>query len=292
MLKRQRSGSVVCRSCGRLVGVNDATCYECGARNPALWGYAPVLRRMGSDMGFTQVTIGACVVLYGLALLLDTGGIRMDGLFGFLGPSGRASFALGSSGAVPVFHYGRWWTLLSAGWLHGSLLHIVFNMYWVLRLAPQVATFYGPGRTVIVYSVASVVGFAFSSSAFRLVDFAYSAFPPLGAGLKWVMGVGGFTLGASAALMGLLGALIYYGRRSGSSDVGQWAWGYAIFFFVFGLAMRGADNWAHLGGFVGGWVTALVLDPLKPERLDHLATAVVLLLASAAAVVFSVVTVL
>lgn len=296
MWKRQRSGSVVCRSCGRLVGVNDATCYECGAKNPALWGYAPVLRRMGADMGFTQVTVGACVVLYGLALLLDTGGIRMNGFFDFLGPSGRASFALGSSGAVPVFHYGRWWTLLSAGWLHGSLLHIGFNMYWVLRFAPQVATFYGPGRTVIVYVVGSVVGFAFSSSAFLLVDLLDSVFPPLAAGLAWVMGVGGFTLGASAALMGLLGALIYYGRRTGSSAVGQWAWGYAIFFFVFGIVMSagrggGVDNWAHLGGFLGGWVTALVLDPLKPERLDHLATAVVLLLASAAAVIASVLTV-
>jgi rhomboid protease GluP len=101
------------------------------------------------------------------------------------------------------------------------------------------------------------------------------------------MGIGASTLGASSALMWLLGAMIYYGRRSGSSEVGRWAWGYASWFFVFGLALGGIDNWAHLGGFVGGWLTGMILDPMKPERLNHLATAVVLLLASAAAVVVS-----
>lgn len=291
MWKRQTSGSVVCRSCGRLVGVSDATCYACGAKNPALWGYAPLLRRMGADMGFTQVTVGACVVLYGLALILDPGGIRyFEGFFSMLSPSTEASFRLGASGAVPVFQYGRWWTVLSAGWLHGGLLHIGFNMYWVLKLAPPVARLYGPGRTVIIYVVGSVVGFVLSSSAILLINLVYSAVPPAGSALAFVMGAGRFTLGASAALMGLLGALIYYGRRSGSSEVGQWAWGYAIFFFVFGLAMRGTDNWAHLGGFVGGWLTAMILDPLKPERLDHLATALVLLLASAVAIVVSLIT--
>jgi rhomboid protease GluP len=292
MWKRQTSGSVVCRSCGRLVGVNDATCYECGAKNPALWGYAPLLRKMGADMGFTQVTVGACVVVFGLQLFLDPGGIQFRGFFSFLAPSGDASLALGASGAVPVYRLDRWWTLLSAGWLHGSLLHIFFNMYWVLRLAPQAARFYGPGRTVIVYVLSSVAGFALSSSAFLLVYYVSAVAPWLGGGIEWVMGVGAFTLGASAALMGLLGALIYYGHRSGSSEVGQWAWGYAIFFLVLGLAMRGTDNWAHLGGFVGGWLTGMILDPLKPERLDHLAIAVVLLLASAAAVVVSLITAL
>ena len=95
--------------------------------------------------------------------------------------------------------------------------------------------------------------------------------------LGHVMGVAQFTVGASAALMGLLGALVYYGRRGGSTEIGRWAWGYAIFFFVFGLIVPNVDNWAHLGGFLGGWLTARVLDPLKPERLDHLVGAVICL---------------
>ena len=54
---RQKTGSVVCRSCGLLVGVNDEECYHCGARNPALWGFAPWLRGLGADLGFIGTII-------------------------------------------------------------------------------------------------------------------------------------------------------------------------------------------------------------------------------------------
>lgn len=269
MLGRQRTGSVVCRSCGRLVGVNDVKCWECGARYPALWGWAPAFRRLGEDLGFTWIAIGACTILYLGALLMDPGAIGAGGFLSFLSPSGESSFLLGAAGQIPVLGYGRWWTVLSAGWLHGSLLHIFFNMYWVRLLSPAVARLYGPGRMVIVYVVASVAGFVASSLL------------PGGARL---------TLGASAALMGLLGALIHYGRRGGSSEVSRWAWGYAILFLVFGFVVPGIDNWAHLGGFGGGWLAARILDPLKPERIDHLVTAAVLLIASLAAILVSVVT--
>jgi rhomboid protease GluP len=288
MLGRQRSGSVVCRSCGRLVGVGDAKCWECGARYPALWGFAPALRRLGEDLGFTWVAIGACVLLYAVSLALDPTAIRAQGFLNFLAPSVPSGFLLGSAGKVPVLGYGRWWTVLSAGWLHGSLLHIFFNMYWVRLLAPGVARLYGPGRMMIVYSVASVVGFAMSSVVPTLLQ---AVLPRVLAGpVLFVMGDAGFTLGASAALMGLLGALVYYGRRGGSSEVGRWAWGYAILFFVFGIVVRAADNWAHLGGFLGGYLVARMLDPLKPERIDHLVIGLVLLVLSALAIVASVVT--
>src|SRR4029453_2382144 len=52
MLRRQRSGSVICSSCGVLVGINDDRCYNCGRRNPGMWGYAPILRSLGADLGF------------------------------------------------------------------------------------------------------------------------------------------------------------------------------------------------------------------------------------------------
>jgi len=61
VLRRQRTGSVICTNCGVLVGVSDATCYNCGRRNPGLWGYAPILRALGGDMGFVPFVIGACV---------------------------------------------------------------------------------------------------------------------------------------------------------------------------------------------------------------------------------------
>jgi hypothetical protein len=59
--------------------------------------------------------------------------------------------------------------------------------------------------------------------------------------------------------------------------------------FVFGLIMPGIDNAAHLGGFVGGWLAAKWLDPLKRERMDHFIAAAVCLLATLAAIVASLV---
>jgi rhomboid protease GluP len=281
VLKRQRTGSVICTSCGVLVGVNDGTCYNCGRRNPGLWGYAPALRALGHDLGFVPFVIGTCAVLYVLTLAMSGPNIGMGGIFNLLAPSGEALFLFGASGAVPTFGFGRWWTVLSAGWLHGSALHILFNMYWVRILAPATADLYGPGRMVIIYTAGSIAGFALSSLAYMfLPHFAF-------------LTGGRFTVGASAPVFGLLGALVYYGRR-GSSAVGQQALQYALFLGIFGLILgmaRGGviDNYAHLGGFGGGYLAAMLLNPLKKEQVDHIAIAVVCLALSLLSVVVSIV---
>ena len=57
---------------------------------------------------------------------------------------------------------------------------------------------------------------------------------------------------------------------------------------VFGLFMPGIDNWAHAGGFGGGYLVGRYLDPLKPERIDHMLIAVLLLMATVVSVVVSI----
>ena len=84
-----------------------------------------------------------------------------------------------------------------------------------------------------------------------------------------IIGGATVTVGASAPIFGLLGALVYYGRRTGSRHIGQAGLQYALFMGIFGLIMPGVDNQAHLGGFIGGYLGGLLLDPLKPERIDH-----------------------
>src|SRR5688572_11255424 len=156
MFKRQTTGSVVCVSCGSLVGVNDDKCYTCGRRNPGLWGYAPLLRQLGNDMGFVPLVVYGCSTLYVATLVVTVlfgGSILGGGLFGMLAPDTNVSIAFGASGAIPIFGYGMWWSVLSAGWLHGSALHILFNMMWVRQLGPVTADIYGAGRMVIIYTV-------------------------------------------------------------------------------------------------------------------------------------------
>ncbi len=57
MFERQKSGSVLCSSCGKLVGVNDETCFNCGRSNPSMWGFGGAIRSLGRDMGFVKLVI-------------------------------------------------------------------------------------------------------------------------------------------------------------------------------------------------------------------------------------------
>ncbi|MFN8093600.1 MAG: rhomboid family intramembrane serine protease [Vicinamibacteria bacterium] len=198
-------------------------------------------------------------------------------MLSFLSPSWQSLLLFGAAGPLPVFGLGRWWTVLSAAWLHGGVLHILLNMMAVRNIAPAVAHLYGAGRTVIVYHVAAVTGFLLSSAAGAFLPPILGSRAPI-------------TIGASASIMGLVGALWYYGRRGGSTYISQQAKGIVVSIAVMGFLLPGIDNWAHLGGFAGGYLAARVLDPLRPERGDHVIMAVVCLVLSLASVAASVVT--
>ena len=150
--------------------------------------------------------------------------------------------------------------MLTASWLHGSLLHLLFNMYWVRILVPQTAELFGPARTVIIYTVAGACGFLLSSAGNLL---------PI-----QILGGSGFTLGASASILGLVGALVHYGGRSGRSLIRTESTRLAIMFIVMGFVLRGTDNYAHIGGFAGGYAVSALRNPLARERGDHMIAAV------------------
>ena len=265
MFKRKTEGSVLCSSCGVLVGVNDPTCYNCGRRNPGLWGFGPALRALGNDLGFVNIVTGATVIIFVLSLILSRDGSNIG-----LTPSMGALQILGASGALPVFGRGWWWTVLTAGWLHGGILHIFFNVLWIRQLGPEIANLYGAGRMILIYTIAGIAGFTLSSVMYFL------PIPFFGAGV---------TVGASASIFGFLGALVHYGRRTGSSHIGQAGVQYAVFMGIMGFIFPGVDNAAHLGGFIGGYLASMILDPLRPERIDHIVAAVVCLLLTFAALV-------
>jgi rhomboid protease GluP len=277
VLQRKTSGSIVCPSCGSLVGVQDDKCYICGRVNPGLWGFAPLLRQLGADLGFIPMVVGVCSVLYALTLITSGSELRIvGGPMSFLVPSPRALQWFGWSGAYPVFVEGSWWTLLSASWLHGDFLHIMFNMYWVRRFGADNVELFGPARTVIIYVVAGAAGFLLSSVAgweLRGVPMPFFL-----QGARW-------TLGASASITGLLGALAHYGQKSGSSLIRSEVKQYIIMFAIMGLLPLRVDNYAHLGGFLGGYAVSSLLNPLGRESGDHMLIAVGCLIATALSLV-------
>ena len=278
MFQRQKTGSVVCPSCGNLVGVNDDECLNCGRKNPGMWGFAHVLSGLGKNFSFLPIAMGGCLVLYLFQLVMEPG--RIGGL---LAPGPCASVQLGSSGFEPVVLMSRWWTVLSAGWLHGNLLHIGFNLMWIRQLGPFAGEAFGTSRSTILYLLSGVGGFVATTVVRSFVRFG---------GLSGIIPgplVGAdYTLGASAAIFGWIGALIYFGRRTGRSALSsQLMWGAAVPLAVIGLLWPSIDNWAHFGGFVTGYLGAMVLDPLKPERVNHTFLAFVLIALTALSIVVS-----
>jgi rhomboid protease GluP len=276
LFNRKTEGSVVCPSCGSLVGVRDDKCYSCGRANPGLWGFGPAIRALGRDMGFVPLVIGASVILYGLGLFASGGNVGGRSALTMLSPSTGALIWFGASGAFPVFTLGNWWTLLSAGWLHAGVLHILFNMMWVRNLGPSSVEIIGPGRTVILYVVSGVTGFLLSS--------LMGAFGPR---IPFLSGAD-LTVGASASVFGLIGALMHYGRVSGSALIREETKGYAIMGLVMGFLIPGIDNWAHAGGFLGGYGTSMFFNPLTRERGDHVVIAILCLVATFLAIAASI----
>ena len=243
---RQVQGSVVCPQCGRLVGVREEKCPFCGAWRPGLFGWATVLRRsLGGRLDLFTLVVGACGTLYAVALLLQPDAILQGGggLMSLLSPGTRALYQLGMTGGA-AWELGWWWTLLTAMYLHGSLLHIVFNVMWIRNLGPAVTEVYGPGRAFLLFNLAGAGGFLASNLA-----------------------SGAPTIGASGSIFGLLAALIVYGRRRGSSTMTQQLWQYAIILGVLGFVMPGINNWAHGGGFAAGWIAAQLMN-LDDDRQD------------------------
>jgi rhomboid protease GluP len=237
---RKTSGSILCPSCGRLTNADALVCLVCGRRNPGMWGFAGPLRVLFRAWSFTNVVTAVCVVLFIATLVLDpSAAFRPRGYLDVFSPSDRALQALGAAGAIP-WRDGYWWTIFTAIYLHGGLLHILFNVLWIRQLGPAVEEIYGPARLVIIFTVAGAVGFV-ASNMFDV----------------W------FTVGASGSIFGLLGAIIAYARKRGGSfgrlvlqQYGQWA----LILFISGFLLSGVNNFAHAGGFVGGYAAGLVLS--------------------------------
>jgi rhomboid protease GluP len=234
---RQTQGSMICPSCGKLISVREEKCPFCGAWNPSLYGYGPEIQKfIGRRLDLVAVIVGVCVALYVTALVLQPEAIlHVRSFWNILAPGTRALYQLGMTGGV-AWQERWWWTLLTAVYLHGSLLHIFFNVMWIRSLGPAVVEYYGAARAFVIFNVAGVVGFLISNLA-----------------------SGNPSIGASGAIFGLLAALIVYGRRTGSTMLASQMWQWAIVMFIMGFVMSSVNNWAHAGGFAGGWLASSAL---------------------------------
>ena len=155
------------------------------------------------------------------------------------GPSGQVLVMFGAKYGPFIIQGGQWWRLITAGFLHGGLLHILMNSWAMFDLGAQVEQLYGTSRYVVFYIFTTITGFL--------------------ASLYWSPGL---SIGSSAGIFGLIGAMIAYGvrDRSGFGDAVRSMYGrWAVYGLIFGfIGFFGVDNAAHIGGIAGGFAIGYV----------------------------------
>src|SRR6185437_14934209 len=152
----------------------------------------------------------------------------------------------------PYILAGQWWRLITAGFLHGGLLHIGMNLWVLFDLGAAVEEIYGAARMIVIYMVSSVLGFYVST--------------------LWNPGVP--SVGASAALFGMVGAMLALGVRHRSAignQIRSVYMRYVIYLLLFSL-LPGIDMAAHIGGLIGGFGMAWIsgeprLTSIRRENL-------------------------
>ncbi len=159
---------------------------------------------------------------------------------------------LGASGRFPIARFEAWWSLITANWLHGGLLHIIFNMMALRTVAPLVMTEFGVSRMFVIYTLAGVAGF--------LLSYFGNVY---------------LTIGASCGLCGLIGAALYFGKSRGGAwgrQVYRQTFGWVMSLIVIGFLMPNINNWGHAGGLGAGILLGWALGYAEKRRenpVDH-----------------------
>jgi len=200
------------------------------------------LRNMWEPTELVRFLISANIVLFLTALLIAPQSVNLSlHPMAFLSPSPNVLFKLGASGALPVFSDDRWWTLITANYLHGSLLHLFFNVSALRSIGKISIAVFAPSRFFLIYCLGGVASMAVSSVA----------------GIP-------LTLGASGAICALIGSVSYDDWRAHKGNlkmriasVGVWV----IFIAVIGLTLPNVNNWAHAVGFASGFFLGFCFWP-------------------------------
>jgi len=243
--------SILCPNCRKLISISEIRCPHCGTAHPTSWWKNNAWTRGFRDPNqFIKLVISINVVMYIISILFNpkATGLTMNPLT-FLSPSDRSLLLLGATGTIPIDRYHRLWTLVSAGFLHGGILHIFFNMAAFRQLASIVIREFGLYRMIVIYILSGIIGFWVS----------------------YMMGVA-YTIGASASVCGLVGAILYYGKSRGGvygqtlyRQIAIWV----VFLFIFGLLVPGINNWGHGGGILAGILLGLLLGYQERRQEIH-----------------------
>jgi membrane associated rhomboid family serine protease len=241
----------------------------------------PDVRPLAKTPVVTYSLIGIFIAVYVLekTLITPSGSIGLSDLGALVNAAG--THLIGPHDPS----IGAWWRYVSSAFLHSdqSYLHIALNSFALWNIGRFVEIWYG-----------------------RLVFLGTFLLTAVAGGVTWVVLAGadtalGITVGASGGITGLMGLLILVGRFQGrqfpnatAAGVRQWIGLNAALILFMGITGLGGlvNNYAHVGGFVGGMALALVLPPRaaiggRDLRLVETAALALVIAAAAVALIFA-----
>jgi rhomboid protease GluP len=238
----------ICPACGALVGISATRCHECGTS--LRFSLAALSKKFSGVFGeheapVTTALLIANIIMLGvswMALAATGGGGGMSILWGL---SGVTQYRLGMNIPLPYLIEGHeWWRVVTAMFLHGGLLHIGFNMMALMQFGPAIEELYGSARYLFIYVFTGAFGF--------LVSAAF----------------GNFSLGASGALLGLVGVMLAVTTKRGGAymrDLRSRLISSVVILFVLGFThLMAMDNYAHGAGLASGFVLGKIFADRQP----------------------------
>ena len=249
----------LCPVCGALVGVKATRCHECGAN--LRFSLAALSRKLSGLFGdneapVTTVLLIANILMLGVSWLSFAAVGQGGGLTILWGLVGEPQYRLGASFGPAIFYANQWWRLVTAMFLHAGLVHIGFNMMALMQLGPPLEELYGSARYLFFYVVTGAFGFLVSSAT------------------------GHFSLGASGALLGLVGLLLAITTKRGGAYMREMRSRLiqnVVILFVLGFSgFMAMDNFAHGGGLAAGFLLGKLFADHKPVTAGERRAAYVL----------------
>jgi rhomboid protease GluP len=217
------------------VGISATRCHECGAN--LRFSLAALSKKLSGIFGeydapVTTVLLVSNILMFGVSWLAIAAAGKGGGLSILWGVGGETQYRLGSSFPYSIFILHEWWRLVTAMFLHGGLIHIGFNMMALMQLGPAMEELYGSARYLFFYVVTGAFGFLVSAAA------------------------GNHSLGASGAILGLVGLMLAVTTKRGGAymhELRSRLISSVVILFVLGFMGMGMDNYAHAAGLAAGF---------------------------------------
>ena len=176
---------------------------------------------------FTKLIIGICIILFLLMYLFGKGSEDTYTLLIFGANYGE------------LVKNGDIWRLITCAFLHAGVIHLIVNMYSLFIIGSQVENYIGKWKFLTIYFISAICG--------SLMSIVFGS---------------SISVGASGAIFGLLGALLYFGLHYrlylGNALVNQII-PVIVINLMIGFMSSAIDNGAHIGGLVGGYLTTMAL---------------------------------